>query len=54
MDTRTVEILRECVNAELSQRIRRSAVQPGVLIFDITEQYKGGRRPQRRLVMEKR
>jgi hypothetical protein len=52
VDDRTVEILRECANGG-RQLIRRSAVQPGVLILEITEQQSGGRRSRRRLVLEK-
>jgi hypothetical protein len=53
VDSRTVEILRECANGGHRQLIRRSAVEPGVLILEITEQYRDGRRSERRLVMEK-
>jgi hypothetical protein len=49
----TVEILRECANGH-KQLIRRSAIEPGVLILEITEQEMDGRRSERRLVMEKR
>jgi hypothetical protein len=49
----TVEILRECANGD-TQLIRRSAIEPGVLILEIIEQYRDGRRSERRLVMEKR
>src|SRR4051794_9616769 len=49
----TVEILRECANGH-TLLIRRSAIQPGVLILEITEQHTDGRRSERRLVMEKR
>lgn len=48
----TVEILRECANGD-TQLIRRSAIEPGVLILEIIEQYRDGRRSERRLVMEK-
>lgn len=48
----TVEILRECANGH-TQFIRRSAMEPGVLILEITEQHRDGRRSERRLVMEK-
>ena len=54
MDGQTVEILRECANGGYSQIIRRSAMQPGVLLFEITEQHTDGRRSEQRLVMEKR
>ena len=49
---RTVEILRECANGH-RQLIRRSTVEPGVLILEIMEQHMDGRRSERRLVMEK-
>ena len=49
----TVEILRECANGD-TQLIRRSAVEPGVLILEITEQHPDGHRSERRLVIEKR
>jgi hypothetical protein len=48
----TVEVRRECANG-YTQLIRRSTIEPGVLILEITEQYKDGRRSERRLVMEK-
>ena len=48
----TVEIVRECANGH-TQLIRRSALEPRVLILEITEQYSDGRRSERRLVMEK-
>lgn len=54
LDGQTVEILRECANGSYRQLIRRSAVQPGVLLFEITEQHTDGRRSEQRLVMEKR
>ena len=52
VDSRTVEILRECANGH-TQLIRRSALEPRVLILEITEQYSDGRRSERHLVMEK-
>ncbi|MBK5292080.1 MAG: hypothetical protein JJE04_10435 [Acidobacteriia bacterium] len=52
VDGRTVEILRECANGD-RQLIRRSAVEPGVLILEITEQPAAGRPSERRLVLEK-
>ena len=52
VDGRTVEILRECAGGH-RQLIRRSAVQPGVLILEITEHQTDGRRSERRLVLEK-
>jgi hypothetical protein len=53
VDSRTVEILRECGSGAQIRLVRR-AVQPGVLILEITEQQMGGRRSERRLFMEKR
>jgi hypothetical protein len=53
VDSQTVEILRECANGAQIRLVRR-AVQPGVLILEITEQQMGGRRSERRLFMEKR
>ena len=53
VDSRTVEILRECAGGARIRLVRR-AVQPGVLILEITEQQMGGRRSERRLFMEKR
>jgi hypothetical protein len=52
LDSRTVEILRECSSGAKVRLIRR-AVEPGVLVLEITEQQTGGRRFERRLVMEK-
>ena len=53
VDSQTVEILRECASGAQIRLVRR-AVQPGVLILEITEQQMGGRGAERRLVMEKR
>ena len=53
LDSQTVEILRECGSGAQIRLVRR-AVQPGVLILEITEQQMGGRRSERRLFMEKR
>jgi hypothetical protein len=52
VDSRTVEILRECASGGQIRLLRR-AVEPRVLILEITEQQTGGRRWERRLVMEK-
>ena len=52
-DGRTVEILRECANGGQVRLIGR-AEQPGVLVLEIAERDSGGRRSERRLVMEKR
>ena len=53
LDSRTVEILRECANGGHRQLIRRSAAQPGVLILDITAQHPDGCRSESHLVLEK-
>ena len=53
VDSRTVEILRDCASGAQIRLVCRT-VQPGVLILEITEQQRGGRRAERRLVMEKR
>jgi hypothetical protein len=52
VDSRTVEILCECAGGRQVRLIRR-AVQPGVLVLEITEQHPDGRRSEQRLVMEK-
>ena len=52
VDGQTAEILRECANGD-RDLIRRSAVQPGVLILEITEQHNDGRRSEWRLILEK-
>jgi hypothetical protein len=52
VDSRTVEILRECASGVQIRLVRR-AVQPGVLILEITDQDRAGHRSERRLVMEK-
>jgi hypothetical protein len=54
VDTETVEILRMCPNGGWTRFVRRlSSAQPKELILDITEQHSGGRRSERRLVLEK-
>ena len=53
VDSQTVEILRDCAGGVRIRLVRR-AVQPGVLILEITEQQMGGPRSERRLFMEKR
>jgi hypothetical protein len=54
LDDRTIEIQRECTKGGYRQLIRRSAVEPGVLILEINEHHSDGRHSERRLVMEKR
>jgi hypothetical protein len=53
LDTRTVEILRECAGGGQIRLVRR-AVQSGPLTLETTEQQPGGRRSESRLVLEKR
>lgn len=53
VDGRAVEIVRKCANGGHWRLIRRSAVEPGVLVLEITEQDSDGRRSERRLVLEK-
>ena len=54
VDSRTVEILRMCATGDWVRFVRRSALQPKELVLEITEQRSGGRRFERRLVLEKR
>src|ERR1041384_5510732 len=51
VDSRTVEIVRECAGGQV--RLIRRAEKPGVLILEISEQNSDGRRSERRLVLEK-
>jgi len=52
IDAQTVEILRTCTSGESTKFLRR--LRPGTeLILEITEQRSGGRRFERRLVLEK-
>ena len=53
VDSRTVEILRQCASGERTRFVRRWAAPPKELILDITEQHPGGRRFERHLVLEK-
>jgi hypothetical protein len=52
VDSRTVEILRECGDGRHFRLIRR-AESSGVLILEITEQNSAGRHLDRRLVLER-
>ena len=52
VDSRTVEILRECAGGRHFRLIRR-AESSGVLILEVTEQNSEGRRSEQRLVLEK-
>ena len=53
VDSRTVEIFRDCASGQWIRFIRRSSAQPNELILEITEQHPDGRRFARRLVLEK-
>lgn len=53
LDSRTVEILRQCASGERTRIIRRLSAKPKELILEITEQQADGRRFERRLVLEK-
>src|SRR5258708_38703610 len=52
VDSRTVEIFRDCASGQWIRFIRRSRTQPNELILEITEQHPDGRRFARRLVLE--
>jgi hypothetical protein len=52
LDARAVEIVRECDGGRQVRLLRRN-VEPGRLIFEITEQNPEGRRTLRRLVLER-
>ena len=53
VDSRTVEILRECASGQWTRAIRRPGARPNELTLDITEKYPDGRRFERRLILEK-
>jgi hypothetical protein len=53
VDSQTVEILRTCTSGESTKLLRRLARQGNELILEITGQRSGGRRFERRLVLEK-
>jgi hypothetical protein len=53
VDRQTIEILRTCAKGGWTRFIRRPGGQPKELIIEITEQHSGGRRFERRLVLEK-
>jgi hypothetical protein len=53
IDTQTVEILRTCTSGESTKFLRRLARPGAELILEITEQRPGGRRFERRLVLQK-
>ena len=53
LDSRTVEILRDCAGGHSTRIIRRSGQQPNELVLEITDQYADGRHYERRLVLER-
>jgi hypothetical protein len=53
VDSQAVEILRTCTSGESTKFLRRLTQQGQELILEITEQRAGGRRFERRLVLEK-
>jgi hypothetical protein len=53
VDSRTVEILRDCASGQRTRFIRRSGSQPNEIILEITEKFTDGRRFERRLILEK-
>jgi hypothetical protein len=53
LDSQTVEILRTCVSGEWTRFIRRLSAQPKELVLEITQQEPGGRRFERRFVLQK-
>ena len=53
VDSRTVEILRKCRSGEWMKLLRRVEPQRRELILEITEERSGGRRFERRIVLEK-
>ena len=53
VDSRTVEILRNCASGEWTRFVRRLSAQPKELILEIAEQRPGGPRFERRLILEK-
>ena len=53
IDSQTVEILQTCTSGESTKFLRRLDQQGKELILEITEERSGGRRFERRLVLEK-
>ena len=53
VDSRTVEILRQCGSGGWTRFVRRMSARPKELVLEITEQRPDGRRVERRLVLEK-
>ena len=54
VDSQTVEIMWTCTSGESTKFLRHLAQQGKELILEITEQWPGGPRFERRLVLEKR
>jgi hypothetical protein len=54
LDSQTVEVLRICASGAWLRWVRRSAAPSKELVLEVTEQSSGGRRIERRLVLEKR
>jgi len=53
VDSQTVEIMWTCTSGKSTKFLRRLVLQGKELILEITEQRSGGRRFERRLVLEK-
>ena len=53
VDAQTVEILRRCASGGWIRLVRRPGAEAKELIIEITEQHAGGRRFERRLLLEK-
>jgi len=53
LDSRTVEILRQCASGDWTRFVRRLSGQAKELVLEITEQRPDGRRLDRRLVLVK-
>jgi len=53
VDSRTVEIFRDCASGRWTRVIRRSGAQQNELFLEITEHHPDGRRFERHLALEK-
>jgi hypothetical protein len=53
MDSRTVEILRQCGVGEWIKYVRRASAKTNEIVLDVIEQHADGRRFERRLTLEK-
>ena len=53
VDSRTVEILRTCLNGDRIRLVRRSSTEPPELVLDVTGHQAGGRSFERHLVLER-